>query len=78
MGYPLDKDWEDIRRMPEYSTFQKDFRKQNYTASSLAKYMEKHKVKSDSKAFILVSLAGAYHIVIMTIFCYFALSFQSS
>lgn len=55
MGYPLDKDWEDIRRMPEYPTFQKDFRKQNYATASLAKYMDKHKVKSDSKAFILLS-----------------------
>lgn len=57
MGYPLDKDWEDIRRMPEYGTLQKDFRKQNYATASLAKYMDKHKVKSDSKAFVLVCLA---------------------
>lgn len=27
MGYPQDKDWEDIKKMPEYSQFSKDFKK---------------------------------------------------
>eukprot|EP00074_Homo_sapiens_P075908 XP_011533934.2 cyclin-dependent kinase 19 isoform X6 [Homo sapiens] len=27
MGFPADKDWEDIRKMPEYPTLQKDFRR---------------------------------------------------
>ncbi|XP_039267777.2 cyclin-dependent kinase 8-like [Styela clava] len=55
MGYPLEKDWESIRIMPEYSAFQKDFRKQNYATASLAKYMDKHKIKPDTKAFALLS-----------------------
>jgi cyclin-dependent kinase 8/11 len=27
MGYPLEKDWEDIKKMPEYNQFSKDFKK---------------------------------------------------
>ncbi|KAK3742849.1 hypothetical protein QZH41_004524 [Actinostola sp. cb2023] len=55
MGYPQEKDWEDIRKMPEHPTLMKDFRKSNYATASLWKYMEKHKVKQDSKAFQLLS-----------------------
>ncbi|XP_068699152.1 cyclin-dependent kinase 8-like isoform X4 [Montipora capricornis] len=55
MGFPQEKDWEDIRKMPEHGTLQKDFRKANYVNASLWKYMEKHKVKQDSKAFQLLS-----------------------
>lgn len=54
MGFPADKDWEDIRKMPEYPTLQKDFRRTTYVNSSLIKYMEKHKVKPDSKVFLLL------------------------
>ncbi|XP_052607415.1 cyclin-dependent kinase 19 isoform X3 [Peromyscus californicus insignis] len=54
MGFPADKDWEDIRKMPEYPTLQKDFRRTTYANSSLLKYMEKHKVKPDSKVFLLL------------------------
>uniref|UniRef100_H3BFG6 Cyclin dependent kinase 8 n=1 Tax=Latimeria chalumnae TaxID=7897 RepID=H3BFG6_LATCH len=49
-----DKDWEDIKKMPEHSTLMKDFRRNTYTNCSLIKYMEKHKVKPDSKAFHLL------------------------
>ncbi|KAJ7409578.1 Cyclin-dependent kinase 8 [Willisornis vidua] len=54
MGFPADKDWEDIKKMPEHSTLMKDFRRNTYTNCSLIKYMEKHKVKPDSKAFHLL------------------------
>jgi len=54
MGFPLEKDWDDIRKMPEHPTLQKDFKRSNYTSCSLVKYMEKHKVKQDSKAFLLL------------------------
>jgi len=27
MGFPLDKDWEDIRKMPEHPTLTKDFKR---------------------------------------------------
>ncbi|XP_078505292.1 cyclin-dependent kinase 19 isoform X2 [Lissotriton helveticus] len=54
MGFPADKDWDDIRKMPEYPTLQKDFRRTTYANSSLMKYMEKHKVKPDSKVFLLL------------------------
>ncbi|PIO38049.1 hypothetical protein AB205_0008090 [Aquarana catesbeiana] len=40
--------------MPEYPTLQKDFRRTTYANSSLIKYMEKHKVKPDSKVFLLI------------------------
>ncbi|KAM6915485.1 cyclin-dependent kinase 19 [Xenentodon cancila] len=50
----VNKDWEDIRKMPEYPTLQKDFRRTTYANSSLIKYMEKHKVKPDSKVFLLL------------------------
>ena len=50
----MEKDWEDIRIMPEFPTFQKDFRKQNYAGYSLCKYMEKHKIRSEMKSFSLV------------------------
>ncbi|CAB1340994.1 unnamed protein product [Coregonus sp. 'balchen'] len=53
MGFPAEKDWEDIKKMPEHSTLMKDFRRNTYTNCSLIKYMEKHKVKPDSKAFHL-------------------------
>lgn len=59
MGFPQEKDWEDIRKMPEHGTLQKDFRKTNYVSASLWKYMEKHKVKQDSKAFQLVRYSTA-------------------
>uniref|UniRef100_A0A6I8SWL6 Cyclin-dependent kinase 8 n=1 Tax=Xenopus tropicalis TaxID=8364 RepID=A0A6I8SWL6_XENTR len=54
MGFPADKDWEDIKKMPEHSTLIKDFRRNTYTNCSLIKYMEKHKVKPDSKTFHLL------------------------
>uniref|UniRef100_A0AAY4DJR7 cyclin-dependent kinase n=1 Tax=Denticeps clupeoides TaxID=299321 RepID=A0AAY4DJR7_9TELE len=62
MGFPADKDWEDIRKMPEYPTLQKDFRRTTYANSSLIKYMEKHKVKPDSKVFLLVLQPVKCHI----------------
>ncbi|XP_058964754.2 cyclin-dependent kinase 8 isoform X2 [Pocillopora verrucosa] len=55
MGFPQEKDWEDIRKMPEHGTLQKDFRKANYVNASLWKYMEKHKVKQESRAFQLLA-----------------------
>lgn len=27
MGFPLEKEWEDIRKMPEYATLVKDFKR---------------------------------------------------
>lgn len=54
MGFPQDKDWEDIRKMPEHNTLTKDFKRSNYASCSLVKYMERHKIKPDSKAFHLL------------------------
>jgi len=54
MGFPQEKDWEDIRKMPEHSTLLKDFKRSSYANYSLVKYMERHKVKSDSKSFHLL------------------------
>lgn len=54
MGFPQDKDWEDIRKMPEHNTLSKDFKRSSYANCSLIKYMERHKIKPDSKAFHLL------------------------
>ena len=54
MGFPQDKDWEDIKKMPEHHTLIKDFKRSTYSTCSLAKYMERHKIKPDSKAFHLL------------------------
>ncbi|KAL3174900.1 hypothetical protein MRX96_010929 [Rhipicephalus microplus] len=40
--------------MPEHHTLMKDFKRSSYASCSLVKYMEKHKVKPDSKAFLLL------------------------
>jgi len=53
MGFPAG-DWEDIKKMPEHMTFQKDFRRQDYGNFSLAKHMEKYKIRHDSSAFMLL------------------------
>ncbi|XP_014661561.1 PREDICTED: cyclin-dependent kinase 8-like [Priapulus caudatus] len=55
MGFPQEKDWEDIKKMPEYSTLVKDFKRSSYSTCSLTKYMEKHKILSNSSAFKLLS-----------------------
>ena len=54
MGFPQDKDWEDIRKMPEHPTLLKDFKRSNYTNCSLIKYMERHRIKPDRKDFQLL------------------------
>lgn len=55
MGYPNEKDWEDIKKMPEHGTLTRDFNRKNYANCSLMKYMEKHKIRQDSKEFHLLS-----------------------
>ncbi|GAU98048.1 hypothetical protein RvY_09248 [Ramazzottius varieornatus] len=40
--------------MPEYPQLMKEFKKSSYTNCSLSKYMEKHRIKADSKAFLLL------------------------
>jgi len=54
MGYPQEKDWEDIRRMPEHPTLCKDFKRSSYVNCSLGKYMDRHRIKPDTKAFQLL------------------------
>jgi len=54
MGFPLDKDWEDIRKMPEHPTLTKDFKRSNYSNCSLVKYMDRHRIKPDRKDFQLL------------------------
>lgn len=79
MGFPQEKDWEDIRKMPEHPTLCKDFKRSKYVAQassrklihsifkmcsfllhsyqtcSLMKYMDRYKIKPDTKAFHLVN-----------------------
>jgi cyclin-dependent kinase 8/11 len=33
MGFPLEKDWEDIKKMPEHPTLLKDFKRAKYVCS---------------------------------------------
>ncbi|CAI8003526.1 Cyclin-dependent kinase 8 [Geodia barretti] len=56
MGYPHEKDWEDIRKMPEHGSLVRDFSRMrhNYQGCTLQRYMEKHNVKSDTSAFQLL------------------------
>ncbi|XP_059478379.1 cyclin-dependent kinase 8 isoform X2 [Neocloeon triangulifer] len=54
MGFPHEKEWEDIRKMPEHPTLLKDFKRSSYQNCSLVKYMERHKIKPDSRAFHLL------------------------
>ena len=54
MGFPQEKDWEDMRRMPEHPTLLKDFKRSNYINCSLVKYMDRHRIKPESKAFQLL------------------------
>ncbi|CAF5206993.1 unnamed protein product, partial [Rotaria magnacalcarata] len=55
MSFPADKEWEDMKRMPEYIRLSKEFKKSNYANCSLSKYMEKHNIRSDSRAFQLLT-----------------------
>lgn len=109
MGFPQEKDWEDIRKMPEHPTLSKDFKRSklvlylnlfllrlkthlwsdvccvyfksrilkhffnlisfnSYQTCSLMKYMDRYKIKPDSKAFHLVhlicSLCFVIHVVL--------------
>ncbi|CBY08564.1 unnamed protein product [Oikopleura dioica] len=52
MGLP--SDWDDIRKMPEHMTFQKDFKRVDFSGKSLAGYMDKHRLRQDSCAFKLL------------------------
>ncbi|XP_066943359.1 cyclin-dependent kinase 8 isoform X2 [Macrobrachium rosenbergii] len=54
MGFPQEKDWVDIKKMPEHGTLMKDFKKNNYSSCSLIKYMDRHKIKPEGKAFMLL------------------------
>lgn len=54
MGFPQEKEWEDIKKMPEHQTLIKEFKKNNYINCNLMKYMEKHKVRQETRAFKLL------------------------
>ncbi|XP_064404058.1 cyclin-dependent kinase 8-like [Halichondria panicea] len=57
MGFPPEKDWEDIKKMPEYGTLTRDFGriKSNYHGCNLQRYMSKHNTKPDTFAFQLLT-----------------------
>uniref|UniRef100_A0A915JLF4 Cyclin-dependent kinase 8 n=1 Tax=Romanomermis culicivorax TaxID=13658 RepID=A0A915JLF4_ROMCU len=54
MGFPTEKDWRDLREMPEHQKLSSDFKRTKYVNCSLHSYMEKHKIKPDSRAFLLL------------------------
>ncbi|XP_073645607.1 cyclin-dependent kinase 19 isoform X4 [Tursiops truncatus] len=47
MGFPADKDWEDIRKMPEYPTLQKDFRRTTVFAGCQIPYPKREFLNED-------------------------------
>ena len=49
MGFPVEADWADLRQMPEYDKLMTEFKRANYADCSLTKYMDKHKVRADSR-----------------------------
>ncbi|KAE9555935.1 hypothetical protein FO519_000791 [Halicephalobus sp. NKZ332] len=54
MGYPSEKDWHDLKRMPDYPKLVNDFKANSYQASSLQKYMNKYKITPNQSAFQLL------------------------
>ncbi|TKR81704.1 hypothetical protein L596_015535 [Steinernema carpocapsae] len=54
MGYPGENDWPDLRRMPHYAKLQHDFKRQTYVHCCLQKYMERHRIRCDTKEFALL------------------------
>lgn len=55
MGFPQEKDWEDIVKMPEHKTLRNDFKRSAYANCCLTKYMDKHKIRSETSTFMLLS-----------------------
>jgi len=55
MSFPAEKDWEDMKKMPEYGRLTKEFKRNNYVNYSLSKYMDKHNIRSDTGAFKLLT-----------------------
>lgn len=66
-----EKDWEDIRKMPEHGTLMRDFGrlKPQYHGCNLQRYMAKHSIKSDTTAFQLVSRVCVCVLTWMLTFC---------
>uniref|UniRef100_A0AC34R7U6 Protein kinase domain-containing protein n=1 Tax=Panagrolaimus sp. JU765 TaxID=591449 RepID=A0AC34R7U6_9BILA len=54
MGFPTEKDWHDLRRMPENAQMHVDFNALTYQNSSLQKYMSKYKIGLTPTAFALL------------------------
>uniref|UniRef100_A0A0N5AQQ4 Cyclin-dependent kinase 8 n=1 Tax=Syphacia muris TaxID=451379 RepID=A0A0N5AQQ4_9BILA len=54
MGFPSEKEWEDLRKMPEYQKLLQDFKRTNYANCTLQRYMEKHKIRAETRAFSLL------------------------
>uniref|UniRef100_A0A1I7X6F8 Protein kinase domain-containing protein n=1 Tax=Heterorhabditis bacteriophora TaxID=37862 RepID=A0A1I7X6F8_HETBA len=56
MGYPQENEWNDFKKMPDYPKLQLDIKNQQatFTLCSMARYMEKHKIESDSLQFKLL------------------------
>ena len=54
MGFPQERDWEDMKRMPDHPQLLKEFNRSNYVNCSMMKYMDRHRIKPESKAFQLL------------------------
>ncbi|MCP9264909.1 Cyclin-dependent kinase 8 [Dirofilaria immitis] len=54
MGYPSESDWQDLKKMPEYQKLTQDFKRTNYANCTLQRYMDKHKIKADTRSFSLL------------------------
>ncbi|MFH4984018.1 hypothetical protein AB6A40_010727 [Gnathostoma spinigerum] len=54
MGYPSESDWQDLKKMPEYQKLTQDFKRATYANCTLQRYMDKHKIKADTRSFSLL------------------------
>ncbi|VDD86751.1 unnamed protein product [Enterobius vermicularis] len=54
MGFPSEKEWEDLKKMPEYQKLIQDFKRTSYANCTLQRYMEKHKIRAETPAFSLL------------------------
>ncbi|KHJ79654.1 hypothetical protein OESDEN_20693 [Oesophagostomum dentatum] len=56
MGYPQENEWSDFKKMPDYHKLQSDIKSSqtSFPNCSMSRYMEKHKIESDSPQFKLL------------------------
>ncbi|CAJ0582754.1 unnamed protein product, partial [Mesorhabditis spiculigera] len=54
MGYPVEAEWTDLKKMPNYGNLTHDFKKKDFAGCSLQRYMDKHRIPHTSDDFRLL------------------------